>query len=70
MPDNKFRMCNVVCYAFATVSSTGGLVQSPSVLTTVRNKAKNNGAKVFISLAVILPIGKIWQYRLLVELIL
>jgi chitinase len=52
VPDNKFKMCNVVNYAFATVSSTGGLVvQSPSVLTTVRNKAKTNAAKIFISIS-------------------
>lgn len=52
VPDVKFRMCNVVCYAFANINSSGGLtVASPSVFTTVRNKAKNNGAKVFISLA-------------------
>lgn len=50
--DYKFKMCNIVCYAFANVNSAGGVtVASPSVLTAVRTKAKNNGAKVFISLA-------------------
>lgn len=50
--DTKFKMCNIVCYAFANVNSAGGVtVASPSVLSAVRTKAKNNGAKVFISLA-------------------
>lgn len=52
VPDVKFRMCNVINYAFANVNSTGGVtLASPTVLTAVRTKAKNNGAKVFISLA-------------------
>ncbi len=50
MPDNKFRMCNVINYAFASVTSTGGInVLVPTNLTAVRTKAKTNGAKVFIS---------------------
>lgn len=50
IPDVKFRMCNVVNYAFASVTSSGGIsVASPSVFTAVRTKAKANGAKVFIS---------------------
>jgi chitinase len=50
MPDNKFRMCNVINYAFASVTSTGGVsVLVPTNLTAVRTKAKTNGAKVFIS---------------------
>jgi hypothetical protein len=50
IPDIKFRMCNVVNYAFATVTSAGGvMVNSPTVLTTVATKAKVNGAKIFIS---------------------
>lgn len=50
IPDVKFRMCNVVNYAFATVTSTGGVsLASPSVLTAVAAKAKLNNAKVFIS---------------------
>lgn len=52
VPDVKFKMCNVICYAFANVNSTGGLtLASPSVLASVKTKAKNNGAKIFISLA-------------------
>ena len=50
--DQKFRMCNVVNYAFANVTSTGGLtVASPAVFTTVVSKAKSNNAKVFISIS-------------------
>ena len=50
--DQKFRMCNVINYAFANVGSTGGLtVVSPSVLTAVTSKAKANNAKIFISIS-------------------
>jgi GH18 family chitinase len=50
VPDAKFRMCNVVNYAFASVTSSGSIsVASPSVLIAVAAKAKANGAKVFIS---------------------
>lgn len=50
--DTKFKMCNVVCYAFASVNSTGGVdVENPSVLAAVRTKSRNNNAKLFISLA-------------------
>jgi chitinase len=50
IPDIKFRMCNVVNYAFATVNTSGGItVNGPSVLAAVVAKAKANGAKVFIS---------------------
>ncbi len=50
--DQKFRMCNVINYAFANVSSTGGLsVASPSVLSAVTTKAKANNAKIFISVS-------------------
>ncbi|MEO6522380.1 MAG: glycosyl hydrolase family 18 protein [Mucilaginibacter sp.] len=49
--DSRFKMCNVVCYAFATLSSTGALtVASPSVLSAVVVKAKRTGTKVMISL--------------------
>jgi GH18 family chitinase len=52
VPDQKFRMCNVINYAFANVTSTGGLtVANPSVFTTVISKAKSNNAKIFISIA-------------------
>jgi GH18 family chitinase len=49
--DTRFKMCNVVCYAFATVGNTGTLtLASPSTLTALATKAKSNGAKVLISL--------------------
>lgn len=52
VPDVKFKMCNVINYAFGSVNATGGVtLASPSVLSAVKTKAKNNGAKVFISLA-------------------
>lgn len=51
VPDQKFKMCNVINYAFASVNGVGGVtVENPSRLTIVRTKAKANGAKVFISL--------------------
>lgn len=51
VPDIKFRMCNVINYAFGAVNSSGGItVANPSVLTAVRTKAKANNAKIFISL--------------------
>jgi chitinase len=51
VPDQKFRMCNIVNYAFANVASTGSLtVLNPAVLRTVAAKAKANNAKIFISL--------------------
>ena len=50
--DQKFRMCNVINYAFANVGATGGLtVASPSVLSAVITKAKANNAKIFISVS-------------------
>lgn len=50
--DQKFRMCNVINYAFANVSSTGGLVvANPSILSAVTTKAKTNNAKIFISVS-------------------
>lgn len=51
VPDVKFRMCNVINYAFASVTSTGGLsVAGPSVLTAVAAKAKANNAKIMLSI--------------------
>jgi chitinase len=52
VPDIKFRMCNVVNYAFFSVGTSGDLVAplggtSPSALIT---KAKANNAKVFLSI--------------------
>lgn len=51
IPDNKFKMCNVINYAFANVTSTGGLsIEVPTNLTAVQTKAKANGAKLFVSI--------------------
>jgi chitinase len=51
VPDVKFKMCNVINYAFASVSSTGSLVLGNGAhLTDVRNKAKANGCKVLIAI--------------------
>jgi chitinase len=51
VPDVKFKMCNVVNYAFATINSVGDLIISNSThFISVRDKAKLNGAKVFISI--------------------
>lgn len=52
VPDIKFRMCNVINYAFATVNSSGNAVLgNGSHLTEVKNKAKANGAKIFLSIS-------------------
>ncbi len=52
VPDVKFKMCNVVNYAFATINNVGDLVISnPTHFISVRDKAKLNGAKVFISIS-------------------
>jgi GH18 family chitinase len=51
VPDVKFRMCNVINYAFASVTASGGLtISSPSVLSVVAAKAKANNAKVMLSI--------------------
>lgn len=51
VPDVKFRMCNVVNYAFFSVNSSGLLtVNNPTTLAAMYSKAKLNGAKVFVSL--------------------
>ena len=51
VPDIKFRMTNVVNYAFFEVTGTGGLnVVSPSTLFAVITKARANNAKVFVSI--------------------
>ncbi len=50
VPDVKFRMTNVVNYAFFTLNASGTLVlNSPSVFTAVVAKAKTNNAKIFMS---------------------
>lgn len=52
VPDVKFRMCNVVNYAFATINIMGDLIiANPSHFISLRDKAKLNGAKVFISIS-------------------
>jgi chitinase len=52
VPDVKFKMCNVINYAFATVNSSGTLaIPSSSHLLEVKTKAKANGAKIFLSVA-------------------
>jgi len=51
IPDVKFRMTNVVNYAFFSVNSSGLLdVLNPSTLQAVLLKARANNAKVFVSL--------------------
>ena len=49
VPDVKFKMTNVVNYAFFTVTATGLNLNSPSVFTAVVAKAKLNNAKIFMS---------------------
>jgi chitinase len=52
VPDVKFKMCNVINYAFATITNTGNLtLGSATHLTSLKTKAKANGAKVFISVS-------------------
>ena len=52
VPDVKFRMTNVVNYAFATINSSGiPVVNNESRLAEVATKAKANNAKVFISVS-------------------
>ena len=52
VPDVKFKMCNVINYAFATVNSTGNAVLgNSSHLLEVKTKAKANGAKIFLSVS-------------------
>jgi GH18 family chitinase len=51
VPDQKFRMCNVVNYAFAAVGASGDIaIANPGRLTTVADKARRNGAKVMLSI--------------------
>jgi GH18 family chitinase len=51
VPDVKFRMTNVVNYAFATINASGALVvNSPVTLAAVITKAKNNNAKIFLAI--------------------
>lgn len=51
VPDVKFRMTNVVIYAFFTVNAGGTLdVVSPSTLSAVITKARANNAKIFVGI--------------------
>jgi len=51
VPDVKFKMCNVVNYAFFSVNSTGTLtVNNPLLVPQVVTKAKANNAKIFVSI--------------------
>jgi len=51
VPDIKFRMTNVVNYAFFTLNASGTLVlNSPSTFNTVIAKAKANHAKIFMGI--------------------
>ena len=51
IPDVKFRMTNVVNYAFFTITNTGLLtLNNPATFTAVVAKAKANNAKVFMAI--------------------
>jgi GH18 family chitinase len=51
VPDVKFRMTNVVIYAFFAVNTSGTLdVVSPATLTAVIAKARANNAKIFVGI--------------------
>lgn len=52
VPDVKFKMCNVINYAFANLNNAGNLVVGNSVhLLAVKDKARVNGAKIFLSIS-------------------
>ncbi|MBS1566352.1 MAG: hypothetical protein JST39_18360, partial [Bacteroidetes bacterium] len=49
IPDVKFRMANVITYAFFSINASGGLVlNSPSTFTAVVAKTRANNAKIFM----------------------
>ncbi|MEO6582757.1 MAG: glycoside hydrolase family 18 protein [Ferruginibacter sp.] len=51
VPDVKFRMCNVVNYAFFAVNPGGMLtINNPALVPQVITKARANKAKVFVSI--------------------
>jgi chitinase len=51
VPDVKFKMCNVVNYAFFAVNASGLLtVNNPTTLAAVIAKTRANGAKIFVSI--------------------
>lgn len=50
IPAEKFKICNVINYAFANITSNGDVtVTQPSRLPVLAQKAKANNAKVLIS---------------------
>lgn len=49
VPDVKFKMTNVVNYAFFTVTASGLTLNSPTTFSAVVAKAKLNNAKIFMS---------------------
>lgn len=50
-PDKMFRICNVINYAFANITSSYGVtIRSTGQFNVVYQKAKANGAKVFLSI--------------------
>ena len=49
IPDTKFKMTNVVNYAFFTLSGTGLTLNSPTTFTAVIAKCRANNAKIFMS---------------------
>ncbi|MCY7291056.1 MAG: hypothetical protein LH615_02630, partial [Ferruginibacter sp.] len=52
VPAVKFKMCSVINYAFANIDSMGNLIVSNGThLAAVRDKAKLNSAKVFLSIS-------------------
>jgi chitinase len=51
VPDAKFKMTNVINYAFFTVDASGILVlNNPTTFSAVITKAKANNAKIFMSI--------------------
>jgi chitinase len=52
VPDQKFRMCNVINYAFGNITLSGGLsIASPGTFSAVIAKAKANNAKILLSIS-------------------
>lgn len=52
VPDQKFRMCNVINYAFGNITLSGSLsIAAPGTFNAVVSKAKANGAKIFLSVS-------------------
>lgn len=52
VPDQKFRMCNVINYAFGNITLSGSLsIASPGTFSSVISKAKANAAKIFLSIS-------------------